>query len=264
MNRGAATAGVFVSAAMALFAPTASASTVSLSLGATAEVGEPYAILAEGEADEAAALYVYVESGGDRCAATPGEEAGVSSALSIADGVAVGPGPFTESYSYTPPSQDGYSVCAYVDATPANSIVASASAGFAAPGGPDQAPYLFNPRLQEELKRIALEHEQQLERERAKQRAEQEERERVPASEDAHPEPPSTSTVSPSIPDCIVPSLKRHSLAAARLALRRAHCKLGSVVRPRHARGMLVVTWQSAPRGKKLHSGAAVGVVLGP
>ena len=61
---------------------------------------------------------------------------------------------------------------------------------------------------------------------------------------------------------CRVPALKGLTLARARKALTRAHCKLGRVRRPRHAHGALVVEGQSHRKGAKLAAGAHVNVVL--
>jgi hypothetical protein len=62
---------------------------------------------------------------------------------------------------------------------------------------------------------------------------------------------------------CIVPDLKGDSLARARRALKKAHCSLGAVRGSR--RGLrLVVRAQGTGAGRKLASGAAVAVTLGP
>jgi len=63
---------------------------------------------------------------------------------------------------------------------------------------------------------------------------------------------------------CHVPSVKGDSLAAARRALGKAHCKLGKVSRPRGHHKTLVVTSQGAKSGKTLADGAAVAVKVGP
>jgi hypothetical protein len=119
--------------------------------------------------------------------------------------------------------------------------------------------------LREEFKRIAVEHELQEERERARRRAEQEERERIPPTEATHgPEPvPPVQVVGGPVVRCVVPALKGHSLGAARRALKRAHCALGQVVRPRDPGRSLVVVRQSRRRGTKLRAGATVAIALG-
>ena len=265
MNRVATVVLVLATAIASIF--TASADGLTLTLGAEAQVGQPYAIAAEGAADEASVLYVYVDPGGEECRAAPNEEAGLPtvSTLSAGGGESVGPGSFTRPYSYTPPARDGYSVCAYMQ-EPIWAVM-SASAGFAAPGGPSQAPYLFDPKVEEESKRRAVEYEEQSERERMKQQSEREELERIPASEFPQPDPSVRQTVPVAHPlpvvHCVVPALSKRSLRAARADLHKAHCALGTVVRPRDAGGRLVVIRQSARRGTRLRSGVSVNVVLG-
>ncbi len=80
-----------------------------------------------------------------------------------------------------------------------------------------------------------------------------------PSEPEAGAEPAGHPTV-----QCVVPSLKGDSLRAAQIALRKAHCKLGKVSRPRAHHGALIVVGQGAPSGKKLAGGAAVAVTLGP
>ena len=64
-------------------------------------------------------------------------------------------------------------------------------------------------------------------------------------------------------PRCVVPGLRGDTLAAARRALARAHCKLGRVTRRRPRRGRLHVVRQSHRRGQSLPAGGAVAVTLG-
>ncbi len=63
---------------------------------------------------------------------------------------------------------------------------------------------------------------------------------------------------------CIVPKLQGDSLAAARKALQKAHCKLGKVSKSSRYRGRLVVIGQGVPAGHKLGKGSEVAVKLGP
>jgi hypothetical protein len=267
---GVARLGVVFATAIGFSAAPAFAGVESLKLvlGDKAELGTPYAITAEGLADSAHHLYVYVDAGGAGCAADPSTEAAEVSgatALSAAGGDVVGSGDFTQGYTFTPPAVNGYSVCAYLDESFEGSPDASAHAGFAAPGGPVEAPYLFNPQLQEQLKRIAVAREQQELQERERLRNESEGRERTPASALAPaPETPPVQVVPGLGAHCIVPRLKGHSLNGARHLLRRAHCVLGSVRRQRDARGPLVVTRQRVRHGTTLRLGAAIAVVLGP
>ena len=60
-------------------------------------------------------------------------------------------------------------------------------------------------------------------------------------------------------PACLVPALKGDTLAAARRALAKAHCHLGTVHRPAH-HGALRVSAQGAPAGEQLAHGARVAL----
>src|SRR5262249_33490215 len=66
---------------------------------------------------------------------------------------------------------------------------------------------------------------------------------------------------------CHVPTLRRLSLAKAKTALRRAHCALGAVKRPKHLssarKRRLVVLSQSPAARKTLRAGAKVKLTLG-
>lgn len=65
-------------------------------------------------------------------------------------------------------------------------------------------------------------------------------------------------------PACVVPSLRGDTLAAARHALVKAHCRLGRVRRPAHRGSALRVISQSIQHGKRLPAGATIAVGLGP
>jgi hypothetical protein len=69
-------------------------------------------------------------------------------------------------------------------------------------------------------------------------------------------------------PPCVVPKLKGKSLAKAKSALKAAHCKLGTVrkpkPRPHHHLGRLVVVRQSIKAGAHKPAGTRIGVRLGP
>ncbi len=67
----------------------------------------------------------------------------------------------------------------------------------------------------------------------------------------------------PAPAQCLVPSLRGESRAAARATLRRAHCKLGSTSGLDRGEPTPVVVGQSQPRGTRLPSGSAVSIVLG-
>jgi hypothetical protein len=62
-------------------------------------------------------------------------------------------------------------------------------------------------------------------------------------------------------PKCDVPKLKGKTLAQARTALRKAHCALGKVKKPKHGRH-LVVSATKPRAGTKLPSGSKVAVTL--
>jgi beta-lactam-binding protein with PASTA domain len=65
---------------------------------------------------------------------------------------------------------------------------------------------------------------------------------------------------------CVVPKLKRKSLAQATKALKRAHCKLGTVTKPKRKKGRklppLVVSSSSPKAGKVLAARAKVKLTL--
>ena len=77
------------------------------------------------------------------------------------------------------------------------------------------------------------------------------------------PAAPSGGTKKPAA-RCVVPKLKGLTLTAARSKLTRAHCRLGTVRRPKRvARGAtLVVKTQGPAAGRRLASGAKVQVTL--
>lgn len=63
---------------------------------------------------------------------------------------------------------------------------------------------------------------------------------------------------------CKVPKLHGRSLAAAKRALKTAHCALGKVGRPKHSHGTLVVLSQGGKAGTTHKAGYKVSVKLGP
>jgi subtilisin family serine protease len=74
----------------------------------------------------------------------------------------------------------------------------------------------------------------------------------------------SPATVRWRVLQCKVPKLKGRSLRRARRALRRAHCRLGKVTRPRHgAAGELVVTKSKPKAGAIRADGTKVKLTLG-
>jgi len=59
---------------------------------------------------------------------------------------------------------------------------------------------------------------------------------------------------------CVVPRLRGRTVAQARRLLARSHCGLGLVLRPRHARGRLVVLSQRPSAGARRQAGTRIAV----
>jgi hypothetical protein len=95
-------------------------------------------------------------------------------------------------------------------------------------------------------------------------RVEEAERERRQASERAAREASERElAATPPAPQCRVPRLKGDTLRTAHAVLRKAHCQLGRVRRPKHGHGQLVVSGQSPVAGAKLDVNAPIAVTLG-
>ena len=73
------------------------------------------------------------------------------------------------------------------------------------------------------------------------------------------PQPSSPRSAGPS---CVVPRLTGRTLSAARRALRRAHCALGTVAKPSGHRGRLLVARQSIRPGRQAPAGTKVSLGL--
>jgi cytochrome c peroxidase len=91
----------------------------------------------------------------------------------------------------------------------------------------------------------------------------------APATPAAAPAPaaPAGQVVAGSVAQktrCVVPRLRGRTVARARLTLRRSECGLGLVLRPRHARGRLVISSQRPSAGAKRPAGTRVAVRLRP
>ncbi len=71
-----------------------------------------------------------------------------------------------------------------------------------------------------------------------------------------------TPTPTPAATKCVVPKLKGKTLAAARKALKQAHCKLGKVKKPKGNKKKLRVRAQTKKAKAKLKAGTKVGVTL--
>jgi hypothetical protein len=63
-------------------------------------------------------------------------------------------------------------------------------------------------------------------------------------------------------PRCVVPALQGESLSGARIALSKAHCRLGKVSEPHAHHGGLVIATQSQAAGRRLSGGTLIAVHL--
>jgi hypothetical protein len=86
---------------------------------------------------------------------------------------------------------------------------------------------------------------------------------RTPVGSSSSSTPPNCTTPHPA-PVCVVPQLKCRTLSAAKTALARAHCKLGTVHRPRVVarRHVPHVTRQSARAASRQLQNFAVNLTL--
>jgi len=118
------------------------------------------------------------------------------------------------------------------------------------------------PRLEEERERKKKEEEERPMKEAAERAAH--EREIREAGERAGREAAERAALARSSV-CVVPRLTGDSLAEARRALERDHCRLGRLTEPpdhRGHRGRLVVVKQSVHSGSKLAAGSSVALTL--
>jgi hypothetical protein len=77
--------------------------------------------------------------------------------------------------------------------------------------------------------------------------------------------PPTTGATSPAVvPHCVVPTLRRKTINQARTALTRAHCRLGTIHRPRHPlpHHTLRVVTQSARAASRHTAGYRVAITV--
>jgi pyruvate/2-oxoglutarate dehydrogenase complex dihydrolipoamide acyltransferase (E2) component len=252
-------------AAVLIGAGQAGAESLELSSVRSTEVAIAMPIVAKGAEVGRDSLFVYVDAEGAACAPTPlaeAEETFETGRLTPVDGETLGVGAFTRTYPFTPRSDDQYEVCGYLDFSLQDVPDVIASYGFSVPEGPVPTPPL-GPEGEEELKRMAEQHEQELIAERAEREA-RERAARAPLPTTiASPEAPVQAPAPAPAQHCVVPSLRGHSLPRARALLREAHCTLGGVKVTRGARGRRVVIAQRVRRGVLLAAGAAVAVVLG-
>jgi hypothetical protein len=84
-----------------------------------------------------------------------------------------------------------------------------------------------------------------------------------PASGDTQPTALPEAVSQPTAAECVVPTLKGKTLAAARRALQRAHCALGRVTKVRAKRGRGRVLRQGKRTGRHLPGGTLIAVALG-
>jgi hypothetical protein len=114
------------------------------------------------------------------------------------------------------------------------------------------------------LKEIAIREEER----RAKEKEQEEQRIREltarPASELQSTEEGPLAPRTQAEPVCVVPALRGDTLTSARRILAKAHCRLGSVSRPRHGQtGRLVITRQDVSAGRRLSARTPIDVTLG-
>jgi hypothetical protein len=231
--------GVVATCSVALAAPAlARAESLAVSIGAQPTVGKPLSVTAEGVADGAHQLYVYVQVG-STCSPNPYEEISKTNVLALSGaGESLSAGTYRQTHTYTPAATSAYEICGYLDDAATNTPDAVGSANFI-PAAETRTP-------QAELEyweRVARQAQSPTERQHAESEV-QRIRPRITAP-------------------CVVPSLKGDSLRRARGALLRAHCRLGKVSRSRGVHGALVVIRQSPAHGRKLSQGSPVAVTLG-
>lgn len=253
---------VWAAAAASLLAAPAAAPasqpSLKLMLPNSEAVREPIAVTAKGDSDGTLRLFLFADEQRRPCAATPSLEQPGSRELTPYGGEALSAGEFSRTYSYTPQVQIA-ELCAYLDdsasATPAvtagtpepvREYLESESEAEPVGTSTGELPGAIKPQpVNEQLMR---EYWARVERE-------QHEREHAAAAGPVR--------VRTTVPPCVVPRLRGHTLAGARRALRVAGCSLGHVRRGR-ARGTQVVVAQALAAGRVLQGGASVAVVLGP
>lgn len=107
--------GMLVLALAAFAAPSsARAESLEVNTGGSATQDIAHGITVSGVADGHHRLYVLINGFGGACASMPAYDGGSS----LAAGTTLAAGSFEKSYSYTPTSQQTYTVCAYLDEEP--------------------------------------------------------------------------------------------------------------------------------------------------
>jgi hypothetical protein len=108
----------------------ANVASVSVSTSANPTQGVPVTVGVSGSSQLARDLYAYVDVADSSCPSLPGQVHLAGGAV-LANATAIGPGSFSQTYSYTPPSANQrYLVCAYVDDSISDPPDAENSAAF--------------------------------------------------------------------------------------------------------------------------------------
>jgi len=256
---------------------TAPGSTETLALSATYPrvVDEPFTITAEGTADGLHRLFVYGEAEGT-CTAWPYEETTQKEAvwLSSPEGEPLSAGRFSKTYTATRQAAGDYDVCAYLDATPFALRDDFESACLPIPNGisdcyiasvspaeilsSEEEAKIYNEEVEAERKhRAEAEQAARHANEETAARRAKEESERRQAAEEAE-----RKARQAELKRCVVPRLRRHTLAGVRRLLLEASCRLGRVTIRDHGRGTLTVTSQNPKQGKALPHGTRVSIIL--
>jgi hypothetical protein len=272
--------GLLVLPATAWGGETAPGSTETLTLKAPdeREVGKPMTVTVEGTADGLHRLFVYGEDpweGG--CATWPYAEQGLKDVVTLAgaEGDALDAGHFFRSFVVIPASGSAYTVCAYLDATPSGNPDAFEYGCYVIPATPTNnvncyrsyAPWWVAAGAAEGAReQLARAEALRKSREEAIARQAREEAERRQAIEAVARKAMQEAErkANEAKPKrCMVPRLRRHTLAGVRRLLRDADCRLGRVTTRHHGHGTLVVKSQNPQHGKTLPEGSAVSIVLG-
>jgi hypothetical protein len=239
-------------AAPALAAPVAAQASLpalKLSLPATEQTGQPIAVTAKGYSDGTLRLFLFADEQRRPCAVSPSAEQSGSRELTPYTGEPLPAGEFSRLYSYTPLVQIA-ELCAYLDDTASG--VPAVIARTPEPVREYQEGATEEPPLETRtgelpgaIKPLPV-NERLMNEYWARVEREEHEHERVRTT----------------VPPCVVPHLRGHTLVGARRALRAAGCALGRIRRSR-AHGRLVVVSQAVAAGRVLDGGATVAVLLG-
>jgi hypothetical protein len=108
------------------------AETLSVSAGPDPTQNKPLTITAQGTADGAHALYMYVDTSTSGCSTNPSGESSRYTATSLSNygGDPIAAGSYTKAYSYTPAYAATYTLCGYLDTASSDPPDVSATAAF--------------------------------------------------------------------------------------------------------------------------------------